>query len=261
MLNQTDDAHLIVFGRYPRVGTTKTRLIPALGAAGAAALQKRLTEKTVATARQATIRNGARLVFCHGGNRKQVRHWLGDRHIRYAAQSTGDLGRRMHLAMQRAFDDGARRVVLVGTDTPGLTTDSLAQAFKALQEKDLVLGPSTDGGYWLVGMTRPANIFDGIGWSRPDVLDKSLALARKKEMTSHLLAPLTDLDTPEDLERELGPRMLALATAATSGRRWQRLGPLRTLLVSTIIAISFPTGAGSKGLARLYRLLIRMKRS
>ena len=205
MLNQTDDAHLIVFGRYPRVGTTKTRLIPALGPAGAAALQKRLAEKTVATARQAAMRIGARLVFCHdGGNEKQLYQWLGGRPIRYVAQACGDLGRRMHLAMQRAFDGNARRVVLVGTDIPGLTTEMLEQAFSALHEKDLVFGPSIDGGYWLVGTTKPVNIFDGIIWSRPDVLEKSLALARKKGMTSHLLAPLNDLDTPDDLAREKG---------------------------------------------------------
>ena len=205
MLNPAESAHLIVFGRYPRVGMTKTRLIPALGPAGAAALQKRLAEKTVATARQAAMRIGARLVFCHdGGNAQQLCQWLGGRPIRYLAQAAGDLGRRMHLAMQRAFDVGARRVVLVGTDIPGLTTEMLEEAFSALHEKDLVFGPSIDGGYWLVGMAKPENIFAGIVWSRPDVLEKSLALARKKGMTSHLLAPLNDLDTPDDLAREWG---------------------------------------------------------
>ena len=203
MLNPTDDAHLIVFGRYPKVGMTKTRLIPALGPAGAAALQKRLAEITVATARQAANRIGARLVFCHdGGSQKQLRQWLGGRPIHYVAQASGDLGERMHLAMQGAFDSGARRVVLVGTDIPGLTTVILAQALRALNKKDLVLGPSIDGGYWLVGMARPENIFAGIVWSQPDVLEKTLALARQKRMTSHMLAPLNDLDTPEDLARE-----------------------------------------------------------
>jgi rSAM/selenodomain-associated transferase 1 len=142
--NPADSAHLIVFGRYPRVGKTKTRLIPALGPAGAAALQKRLAEKTVATARQTAIRIGARLVFCHdGGRERQLRQWLGGRPIHYVSQATGDLGRRMHLAMQRAFDGGARRVVLVGTDIPGLTAAVLEQAFTALHEKDLVLGQAS----------------------------------------------------------------------------------------------------------------------
>jgi uncharacterized protein len=206
VLNPVDSTHLIVFGRYPGVGKTKTRLIPALGPAGAAALQKRLTEKTVATARQTAIRIGARLVFCHdGGRERQLRQWLGGRPIHYVSQATGDLGRRMYLAMQRAFDGGARRVVLVGTDIPGLTAAVLEQAFTALHEKDLVLGPSIDGGYWLVGMTRIENIFDGIRWSRPDVLENTLTLARKKGMTPGLLDPLNDLDTPDDLAREMGP--------------------------------------------------------
>jgi len=206
VLNSVDSAHLIVFGRYPRVGKTKTRLIPALGPVGAAALQKRLAEKTVATARQTAIRIGARLVFCHDGGRgQQLRQWLGGRPIHFRPQATGDLGRRMHLAMQCAFDGGARRVVLVGTDIPGLTAAILEQAFAALDEKDLVIGPSIDGGYWLVGMTRPENIFDGIRWSRPDVLENTLTLARRKGMTPCLLDPLNDLDTPGDLAREMGP--------------------------------------------------------
>lgn len=205
MLTPSEDAHLIVFGRYPRVGKTKTRLIPALGPAGAAALQKRLAEKTVAAARQAAKRIGSRLVFCHdGGHRKQLCRWLGDRRIHYVAQADGDLGRRMHRAIHRAFEDGARRVVLVGTDIPGLTASRLKQAFSALNQNDLVFGPSTDGGYWLVGMTKPENIFDGIVWGRPDVLEKSLALARNKGMRPQMLAPLNDLDTPDDLTREKG---------------------------------------------------------
>lgn len=200
-----DRNQLIIFGRYPRPGETKTRLIPALGPVGAAALQRRLTERTAATARRAAHMIGARLVFCHdGGDEQQIRQWLDGGDIRYAPQATGDLGRRMHMAMKSAFDGGARRVVLVGTDIPGLTTDILEQAFSALNERDLVLGPSTDGGYWLVGMTRPENIFDGIAWSRPDVMEKTLALARQKGMKPYLLEPLNDLDTPEDLIRHRG---------------------------------------------------------
>jgi rSAM/selenodomain-associated transferase 1/rSAM/selenodomain-associated transferase 2 len=201
--NPTDQPHLIVFGRYPQVGKTKTRLIPALGPAGAAALQKRMTEKTVAAARRVTERVGGRLVFCHdGGNQQQARRWLGGRHIDYMPQPTGDLGRRMHMAMKSAFDGGAHRVVLVGTDIPGLTPEILEQAFDALNEKDLVLGPSIDGGYWLVGMTRPENVFDGIAWSKPDVLPNTLVLARQIGLTPYLLEPLNDLDTPDDLAVE-----------------------------------------------------------
>lgn len=195
--------HLIVFGRYPEVGRTKTRLIPALGPAGAAALQKRLTEKTVAAALAATAGKPARLVFCHaGGNARLLERWLGDKGVAYLPQTAGDLGHRMYRAMQAAFDQGARRVVLVGTDIPGITEEIFKSAFDGLKQNDLVLGPSTDGGYWLVGMSRLRNLFDGIAWSRPDVLQKTLSLAGQNKMKTLLLDPLTDLDTPADLARE-----------------------------------------------------------
>jgi hypothetical protein len=198
-------SRLIVFGRYPEVGATKTRLIPACGAAGAAALQKRLTERTLMIARRSRRLTGARVVFCFdGGDEKKVRRWLGRTEIDFLPQVGGDLGRRMFMAIQWAFSRGAARVLLVGTDIPGLSVAMLDQAMHSLKEHDLVLGPSTDGGYWLVGMTRPVNIFAGIAWSAADVLAKTLTLARQLGMRPDLLAPMTDLDTPEDLIRVRG---------------------------------------------------------
>ena len=73
-------------------------------------------------------------------------------------QTSGNLGRRLQLSIQAAFDQGARKVVLVGTDILGITTTILHAAFDALDNHDLVLGPSTDGGYWLVGLKKPKNI-------------------------------------------------------------------------------------------------------
>ncbi len=206
MANLPSPNQLVVFGRYPKPGATKTRLIPALGPVGAAALQKRLAERIVATARQWVRRSGAGLVFCHdGGDAKQMDRWLGKPSMDYLAQTTGNLGSRMFLAIQTAFQQGAERVLLVGTDIPGITVAILEKALDSLDAHDLVLGPSTDGGYWLVGMTKPKNIFDGIVWGRADVLEKTATLARQKGMDPCLLEPLTDLDTPADLNRELGP--------------------------------------------------------
>lgn len=199
--------HLIIFGRYPRVGSVKTRLIPALGPAGAAALQKRLTEKTMAAAGKLSAGTGVRLVFCHdGGDQTKITGWLGVRDIDCAPQAPGGLGHRMMVAMHTAFGRGAKQVVLVGTDVPGLSTTLLVQAFERLKRHDLVLGPSTDGGYWLVGMSRPENIFENIVWSTPTVLEKTLELARRKGMAHCLLDPLTDLDDPDDLAREGGQK-------------------------------------------------------
>ena len=196
---------LIVFGRYPVAGRTKTRLIPALGPVGAAALQKHLTEKTVTTACRSLPRRGARLVMCHeGGDGHRFERWLGKGRLEYTPQSTGDLGQRMHAAIKKAHHGGAKRIVLIGTDIPGITGKILDQAFRLLNDHDLVLGPSTDGGYWLVGMNRPENIFENIAWSRADVLANTLTAAKRKGLRAAILDPLTDLDTPEDLYQTPG---------------------------------------------------------
>jgi len=197
----TNHAQLIIFGRYPAVGRTKTRLIPVLGPAGAAALQKRLTEQTVATACHRLMKRGVRRVLCHeGGDTHRFERWLGKGKLDYTPQATGDIGRRMFAAIKQAFDQGARRIILIGTDIPGITGKILDQAFASLDSHDLVLGPSTDGGYWLVGMNRPVDIFGGIAWSQADVLEKTLKIARQKRQRIELLDPLTDLDTPADLD-------------------------------------------------------------
>jgi rSAM/selenodomain-associated transferase 2/rSAM/selenodomain-associated transferase 1 len=193
---------LIVFGRYPQVGRVKTRLIPSLGPAGAASLQKRLTEKTIAASRETVQRCDGRLVFCHdGGNGSKIAAWLNDPTVDLVQQSPGDLGKRMFEAIQLSFNHGAGRVLLIGTDIPDVTSQMLDEAFDALVTHDLVLGPSTDGGYWLVGMKEPRDIFSKMVWSRPDVLDKTLARAGQKGMTFSLLKPITDLDTAEDLKQ------------------------------------------------------------
>lgn len=191
---------LIIFGRYPSPGKTKTRLIPTLGEVGAARLQRRLTEHTVSVARRSLNRSGGRLLFCHdGASTEQMHRWLGSRDIDYVPQAAGDLGRRMCRAIKTAFHQGSRRVVLIGTDIPGLMPQTLDRAWDALERSRLVLGPSTDGGYWLVGMTALINIFEGIAWGTGDVLAQTLSQARRHGIETMLLDPLSDLDRPEDL--------------------------------------------------------------
>ncbi len=203
MKSTTHPTHLIVFGRYPRPGGTKTRLIPALGPVGAAALQKCLTEQIVTETKKWARRRGVTIVFCHhGATSNQMIRWLGQEEMTYQTQSAGDLGRRMLFAIQTSFAKGARRVLLMGTDVLRVTSATLDEALNALNRRDIVLGPSTDGGYWLVGMSRPVDLFAGIAWSRPDVLEKTIKLADIKGSKPFLLTTLTDLDTPADLGRE-----------------------------------------------------------
>jgi len=192
---------LIIFGRYPVPGKTKTRLIPALGPAGAADFQRRLTEKTFLTAKDFTAKNNITIECCfEGGTKKKVRRWLGPiPHISF--QHEGNLGQRMFSALFNTCRAGNKPVVLVGTDIPGLSTKIFKEAFDALLKHDIVLGPSTDGGYWLIGLKRPIDLFQNIDWSTPRVLKQTLKQARQMGLTFHILKSLSDVDTPEDYRR------------------------------------------------------------
>ena len=113
-----------------------------------------------------------------------------------------DLGERMKNAFAENFESGMEKVVLIGTDCPSLEGIHLAQAFEALDQSDLVLGPARDGGYYMIGMKRRADfLFEGITWSTELVLSQTLALAAAQGMQTSLLPVLEDIDTLEDWER------------------------------------------------------------
>jgi uncharacterized protein len=190
---------LILFGRYPVPGRTKTRLIPVLGPVGAADLQRRLTLNSLAAVLETDLPRSS-VEFCYtGAAPEQVKRWLGRHGIGFSRQTGGDLGRRMVNALTAAFDRGGRPVVLVGTDIPGMTAGHLRTAFEALERHDVVLGPSRDGGYWLIGMRRPLDLFQGMAWGRSDVLARTLDQAARQGLTVFQLEPLNDVDTEADL--------------------------------------------------------------
>jgi len=199
----TSRDRLIIFGRYPVPGRTKTRLIPALGPAGAADLQRRLTEDVLETVRRFARSREIEVEICFsGGSKQKMRLWLGS-DATLSRQAPGNLGERMQAAFLDAFQKGADRVVLLGTDIPQLRTDHLEQAFDALAENDLVIGPSTDGGYWLIGANHPVDLFAGIKWGTDSVFGQTLALAKEQGLRVKTLSPLKDIDTAEDLKQVL----------------------------------------------------------
>jgi rSAM/selenodomain-associated transferase 2 len=106
----------------------------------------------------------------------------------------------MLLAFTEAFEGGMRRVVLVGTDIPGIRPAHLAKAFQALRRKDVVIGPARDGGYYLIGLRRPAReLFEGIPWGSREVLERTLYAAAAAGLKVELLERLHDVDRPEDI--------------------------------------------------------------
>ncbi|MFC1891566.1 TIGR04283 family arsenosugar biosynthesis glycosyltransferase [Thermodesulfobacteriota bacterium] len=192
---------LIIFTRYPVPGKTKTRLIPLIGSLGAADLQRRLTEKTLKTAHQAASVSSIGIdIHFEGSSQKKMKQWLGSG-LNYEYQRKGNIGDRMFQSFDDVFKKGCRKAVLIGTDIPGLEAEHLRKAFNALERNDLVLGPSTDGGYWLIGLNRPVDIFKGIDWSTSSVHKQTLSAAKDQGLKTQLIDTLTDIDTAEDLRR------------------------------------------------------------
>ena len=190
---------LIIFTRYPVPGKTKTRLIPDLGPAGAADVHRKLAENIIQQGKIVKKQENVNPEVCYtGGGVRQMQTWLG-RDLSYVEQTDGDLGARMFSAIRRSLDEGSRRVVLTGTDIPGPVSGQIVKAVNALDKKDVVIGPATDGGYWLVGMKKPHNIFQGILWGKETVLSQTLKAAEEKRLSVELLAPRSDIDTVEDL--------------------------------------------------------------
>jgi rSAM/selenodomain-associated transferase 1 len=191
---------LIIFTRHPEPGKTKTRLIPVLGIQGAVDLHRQMIDHTLTWARQLKNSSGVSLeVRYEGGDERQVRQWLGP-DISCSPQADGDLGARMARAFNEAFSAGVERVIIVGTDIPGLTGDLVKTAFEALMKNDLVLGPAKDGGYYLIGLRRPIpQLFGEIPWGTGEVLAVTLKIADGLKLQTFLLEPLDDVDRPEDL--------------------------------------------------------------
>jgi len=192
---------LIVFTRYPEPGKTKTRLIPALGALGAATLQRQMTEYVLLQARelQSFYPVSVEVRFA-GGEQQLMQKWLG-KDFQYVAQGTGDLGCRMTKAIADACQNGIESVAIIGSDCPQLQAMAIAQAFQLLhQDYDLVLGPALDGGYYLVAVNRLIpELFIGIDWGTQRVLQQTVNIAKKLNLAIAYLPTLADVDRPEDL--------------------------------------------------------------
>jgi len=196
---------LIIFTRYPETGTTKTRLIPVLGAEGAANLHRKMTEHTLSRMMGLKASKDLNIEIRYdGGNEHLMRRWLGSK-LEYVLQGDGDLGCRMQRAFEDAFKSGAAAAVIIGTDIPDLTAVDITKAFAALKQKKMVLGPAKDGGYYLIGLQKKAflqavgDLFSGIKWGERDVLKKTLSISKRLGLDYSLLDELDDVDRPEDI--------------------------------------------------------------
>ncbi len=191
---------LLVFARDPVPGQVKTRLIPALGADAAAALYRQLLVHSLRVA--AALPGVARTLWV---DRPDPGTWIREaasaHGMALAVQCHGDLGRRMHRALETALA-AADRAILIGSDCPGYDPHYLEAAFGALEDHDAVLGPAADGGYVLLGLRRaePA-LFEAVDWGSNHVLAQTRTHLGRLGLSWAELPTLHDVDTAADLER------------------------------------------------------------
>jgi rSAM/selenodomain-associated transferase 1 len=187
---------LVIFARAPQLGRVKTRLAAELGDQRALAVYRELAERAVGA-----VRGAAPVIvvsYAPPDAADEMTCWLGG-DLLYDPQAAGDLGARMHAAIAARRAAGARRVVVIGTDCPGVTAPVVRSAFAALDDADLVLGPAADGGYYLIGMREPhAVLFHDVPWSTDRTLAVTLERARAARLRVALLHTLRDVDTADD---------------------------------------------------------------
>lgn len=189
---------VILFTRVPIQGHTKTRMMPQISAEGCARLHtcflkdiKRECEKT-----------GADLyICCTPEGEKEVLYRILGSEQHYFPQNGKCLGERMYLAIREVLNHGYDACILIGTDVPELRADQLNQAFSALEHRDVVLGPTVDGGYYLVGMKVPLGaVFEVKKYGDQSVLQNTVLQLKKSGLTVGFVKTLWDLDTYEDLQ-------------------------------------------------------------
>ena len=193
--DRSDNA-LIIFVRNPEAGKVKTRLAASVGDARALEVYERLLEHVRSVTEPV---NADRFLFY---SEYVVR---GDRFddglYRKYVQREGDLGERMAFAFSIPFKNAYERVVIVGSDVPGISTEHIEEAIAKLAEYDAVIGPAHDGGYWLLGLRKPRpELFEEITWSSDRVFDQTMRKMEAAGLRVFRGPVLRDLDTAEDLE-------------------------------------------------------------
>jgi rSAM/selenodomain-associated transferase 1 len=191
---------LIIFAKAPEPGLAKTRLVPALGAAGAAALAERMLVHAAQAGAQAGFDS---LEICASPDTShpcfmQLARTHG---LSLTLQGAGDLGQRMHRAFERVLARHGQ-ALLIGTDAPALDAAMLARARAGavLKDHDAVFVPALDGGYALVGLRAPQpSLFDGMAWSTPRVMEDTRARLRRAGLRWAELPAVADVDEPADL--------------------------------------------------------------
>ncbi|HZD73330.1 MAG TPA: TIGR04282 family arsenosugar biosynthesis glycosyltransferase [Actinomycetota bacterium] len=225
---------LAVIAKEPVAGLAKTRLVPALGGRGAAAVAAALLDDTLSLLTRVEAERW--LCFAPAAARDRMAALAPG--FELLPQVDGDLGDRLAACAAALHAAGAKRLGIIGADTPHLPADWCRAAFELLDEVDVVLGPALDGGYYLIAIDGsagppPAELFTGVPMGSDQVLEETLRRARRLGLRAGLLPPLRDLDRVEDLRAALdggelaaSPRSLRVVGALLAQR--DRASPHRS---------------------------------
>ncbi|SKA23917.1 hypothetical protein SAMN02745119_03296 [Trichlorobacter thiogenes] len=199
---------IALFVKAPIPGRVKTRLARDIGDQAACSIYRTLVDQVL----QQIQASGRPLALFFDGDEAQVPDsWK--QYARFCIQQQGaDLGKRMAAALSKLFSDGVQQAVVIGSDIPGIDAAYLLQSFDLLKKHPLVLGPTLDGGYCLIGFNQShftESVFQNIPWSSDRVLELTLHAAAQAGLTVGLLPALRDIDTVEDL-RYFDPAVIRL---------------------------------------------------
>lgn len=197
------DTALVVMARYPEVGKTKTRLACTIGDAEAANLYRNFLVDLAQRFADAEYK----LLWTYTPAEVDYLAFLASlapslvRYMECFPQQGDSLGARLLYAFQWTYERRFQRTIVIGSDSPHISREIIVDAQKALDEADVVLGPADDGGYYLIAMREPYDVFSGIPMSTSVVTKMTIELAARQGLKVRLLRPLFDIDELPDLLR------------------------------------------------------------
>jgi rSAM/selenodomain-associated transferase 1 len=191
------ESTLIIFVKNPIPGTVKTRIARTVGDNQAVAVYRHLLRHTQEVTRQLSCR---RVVY-YGDFVNPDDGWNGyDKRLQVGT----DLGQRMQEAFREQFEQGADQIAIIGSDCLSITASHIETAFVALTEADVVIGPATDGGYYLLAIKKlHTALFEGMPWSQPELCQLTELAILQNDLTFERLEELTDIDEWADYENAL----------------------------------------------------------
>jgi rSAM/selenodomain-associated transferase 1 len=189
---------LIILVKAPRLGKVKTRLARDLGGEGALLAYKQMTGALISNL--FTLKE-VQILYSPADARAEIHQWLQPG-WNASPQAEGDLGERLVAAFENAFSKGCAKVLIIGSDCPYVTREDIDRSWELLESSDLVLGPTLDGGYWLIGLRKSEpDLFRDIPWSTNAVLGETIKRAKAMGLKVSLMRNLEDIDTVKEWER------------------------------------------------------------